>query len=73
MGLIKKLKCDGDCDEESDFEFDYPGALDYNYKKVLETGSEYQTYKNWVIEAYPDPEDPIAINFNYFCPSCDPQ
>lgn len=41
------------------------------YGEIVESEEPFFYERHgWTVKAYPDPEDPIAIDFDYFCRSC---
>lgn len=76
--MIKQhLECDGCGDTTLDATFnsgaycDTDGSFDYS-RIISEDIAVRQPISNtnWVREAYPKPEDPIAITFDDYCPEC---
>jgi len=75
--LGKHLICDNCGDITLDATFEEGAYVDihgsYDYSEVVSEEKRVSNkvkHTDWVREAFPDPDDPIAINFEEFCPDC---
>lgn len=41
-----------------------------SFDKVMDSGEEFVNLSGWEIRAFPDPEDPIVIDAEFFCKNC---
>lgn len=46
-------------------------AFSFSYESVVDSGeTEFDTVAEWTVKAFPDPNDPIVVDFEYYCPEC---
>lgn len=64
------------CDECGESKIPYSSVSDrdelgFEYSEVLDSGEpQFAEVMNWVVKAREDPEDPIVVDFQYYCPDC---
>lgn len=62
------------CDEceESEILYRKVDRPDFTYEKIVGDEGEprFEERHGWLIKGYQSPDDPIAVEFDYYCPQC---
>lgn len=46
-------------------------ATNFKYGEIVDSGEpSYAEIDGWTVKAAQDPEDPIAVKFEFYCPEC---
>lgn len=64
------------CDECGDAMKEYDTLKDrkrtgFRYGEIVESGEpSFADIDGWTVKAFPDPDDPITIQYEFYCPEC---
>lgn len=72
MGIAKYVVCDGCEEAEAPYDKIRGGAsLKGQYSQIIESGEPaFEEVSHWLVKLKQDPEDPIALMYEYYCPDC---
>jgi hypothetical protein len=58
--------------EESEIELQKVQDVDFKYEGIVGEDGEprFEEIEGWIIKGRQDPEDPLVVEFDYYCPEC---